>query len=157
MGLYVLVVVDEHHSLRKKRPRNVMKKSIVWEHFTKDLNSPEDFPVAHCNYGGVEYKCHKKNNGTSNMLYHVKACQKYKSLKAKQDSFQSKFTFESGQSQSDGGSCKNLMIAKYSEKLIRETLCEMIIVDGMSFSTVERMGLKKLFRVIDLSFLLAIQ
>jgi hypothetical protein len=33
----------------------------------------------------------------------------------------------------------------------------MIIVDGMSFSTVERMGLKKLFKVIDLSFLLAIQ
>jgi hypothetical protein len=89
--------------------------------------------MAHCNYGGVKYKCHGINNGTSYMLYHVKACQKYKSLKAKQYSFQSKFTFEFGQSQSDGGSCKNLMIAKYSEKLIRETLCEMIIVDECLF------------------------
>jgi hypothetical protein len=29
------------------------------------------------------------------------------------------------------------MIAKYSEKTIRETLCEMIIVDEMPFSTIE--------------------
>jgi hypothetical protein len=105
--------------------------------------------VAHCNYGGVESKRHGKNNSTSNMLYHVKACQKYKSLKAKQENFQSKFTFEFGQSQSDGGSCKNLMIAKYSEKIFRETLCKMIIVDEMFFLTVERMGFKKLFSVIE--------
>jgi hypothetical protein len=61
--------------LREKRPRNVKKKSIVWEHFTKDLNSPEYFLVAHCNYCGVKYKCHGKNKGISNMLYHVQACQ----------------------------------------------------------------------------------
>jgi hypothetical protein len=41
------------------------------------------------------------------------------------------------------------MIAKYSEKLIREKLCEMVIVDEISFSTVEMMGFKKLFRVIE--------
>jgi hypothetical protein len=50
------------------------------------------------NYCGVEYKCKGKNNGTSNMLYHVKANVKYKSLKAKQDSSQSKLTFGVGQS-----------------------------------------------------------
>jgi hypothetical protein len=42
------------------------------------------------------------------------------------------------------------VLYKYSEKLIRETLCEMIIVDEMSFLTVEKMGFKKLFRVIEL-------
>jgi hypothetical protein len=53
------------------------------------------------------------------------------------------------QSQSDGSSCKNLMITKYSEKIIRETLCEMIIVDKMPFLTVDRMGFKKLCKVLE--------
>jgi hypothetical protein len=85
------------------------------------------------------------------MLYHFKICQKYKSLKAKQDSSQSKFTFASGQTQG-GGSSKNLMIAKYSEKLIRDTLSEMIIVDEMPFFDCGEMGFKKLFRVIEPRF-----
>jgi hypothetical protein len=89
--------------------------------------------VAHCNYCGTPYKCHPKINGTSSMLYHVNSCQKYKSLKSKQDRSQSKFTF--GARQSGGGN--NLMIAKYSEKVIREALCEMIIIDEMHFMTVE--------------------
>jgi len=70
------------------------------------------------------------------MLYHVNSCQKYKSLKSKQDRSQSKFAFEAGQ----GSSGNNLMIAKYSEKVIREALCEMIIVDEMPFMTVEGKG-----------------
>jgi len=60
---------------KNKRKRNVRKKSIVWQHFTKDLECPADKPVARCNYCGVEYKCHGKSNATSNMLYHIKACQ----------------------------------------------------------------------------------
>jgi hypothetical protein len=108
--------------------------------------------VAHCNYCGLEYKCHGKNNSTSNMLYHVKACQQYKNILANQDISQSKFTFECVQSQSDGGSCKNLMITKYSEKIIRETLCEMIIVNEMSFSSTDRMGFKKLCKVLEPRF-----
>jgi len=109
---------------KNKRKRNGRKKSMVWQHFTKDLESPADKPVAHCNYCGADYKCHGKSNGTSNMLYHIKACQQYKALLANQDVSQSKFTFESVPSEGDGGtsSCKNLMIAKYSEKIIRETL-----------------------------------
>jgi hypothetical protein len=108
--------------------------------------------VAHCNYCGLEYKCHGKNNDTSNILYHVKACQQNKNLLANRDTSRSKFTFECVQIQSDGGSCKNLMIAKYSAKIIRETLCEMIIVDEMSFSTVDRMWFKKLLKVLEPRF-----
>jgi hypothetical protein len=54
-------------------------------------------------------------------------------------------------SEGDGGtsSCENLMIAKYSEKIIKETLCEMIIVDEMPFSTMDKMGFKKLFKVLE--------
>jgi hypothetical protein len=141
---------------KNKRKRNVRKKSIVWQHFTKDLESPADKPVAHCNYCGVEYKCHRKRNDTSNMLYHIKACQQYNALLTNQDVSQSKFTFESvpSEGEGDGGtnSCKNLMIAKYSEKIIRETLCEMIIVDEMPFSTVDRMRFKKLFKVLEPRF-----
>jgi hypothetical protein len=118
-----MVVVDDHHSLGKKR--NVTNKSATWDHFTRDKSTHDDDPIAHCNYCGTPYKCHPKNNGTSSMLYHVNSCQKYKSLKAKQDRSQSKFTFGAGQ----GGSGNNLMIAKYSKKVIREALCEMIIVD----------------------------
>jgi hypothetical protein len=107
--------------------------------------------VAHCNYCGASCNCHAKNYGTCNMLYHFRTCQKYKSLKARQDSSQTKFTFASRQTQCVGSS-KNLMISKYTEKLIRDTLCEIIIVDEMHFSTVERMWFKKMFRVLEPRF-----
>jgi hypothetical protein len=74
----------------------VAKPSIVWEHFTIDLNSPGENPVAHCNYCESPYMCRAKNYGTSNMLYHVKTCQKYRSLNSNQDSSQTKFTFAFG-------------------------------------------------------------
>jgi hypothetical protein len=82
------------------------------------------------------------------MLYHVNSCQKYKSLKSKQDRSQSKFTFGAGQ----GSNGNNLMIAKYSEKVIREALCEMIIIDEMPFMTVEGKGFQKLLRVLEPRF-----
>jgi hypothetical protein len=52
------------------------------------------------------------------MLYHMTACQKYKSLQAKQDRSQSKFTFGTKQD----GTGNNLIIAKYFEKVIRKKL-----------------------------------
>ena len=88
------------------------------------------------------------------MLYHFKNCQKYKSLKAREDSSESKFTFMAGESQSGGVSGNNLIVAKYSEKCIRETLCEMIIVDEFLFLVVEEKGVKKMFRVLELRFTL---
>jgi hypothetical protein len=69
-------------SLPRKK-RNVSNKSTAWDHFTRDKSTPDDDPVAHCNYCGTPYKCHLKINGTSSMLYHVNSCQKYKSLKSK--------------------------------------------------------------------------
>jgi len=44
------------------------------------------------------------------------------------------------------------MIAKYSKKLIRDILCEMIIFDEIPFSTMERMGFSKLFSVLEPRF-----
>jgi hypothetical protein len=131
-----------------RKKRNVSNKSAAWDHFTRDKSTPDDDPVAHCNYCGTSYKCHPKINGTSSMLYHVNSCQKYKSLKSKQDRSQSKFTFGAGQV----GSGNNFMIAKYSEKVIREALCEMIIIDEMSFMTVEGNGFQKLLRVLEPRF-----
>jgi hypothetical protein len=125
-----------------------MNKSTAWDHFTRDKNTLDNDLVAHCNYYGASYKCHPKNNGTSSMLYHVSSCQKYKSLKAKQDRSQSKFTFEAKQD----GSGNNLMIASYSEKAIRETLCEMIIVDEMPFMTVEGKGCQKFVKALEPRF-----
>jgi hypothetical protein len=74
----------------------------------------------------------------------------YKSLKARADSSQFKFTFLAGESQSGGGSgsSNSLLIAKYCEKTIRKTLCEMIIVEKFPFSFVEKNGVKKMFRVL---------
>jgi hypothetical protein len=124
--LVVLVVVDDHHSLGKK---NILNKSAAWDHFTRDKSTLDNDHVRHCNYCGTPYKCHPKINGTSSILYHANSCQKYKSLKSKQDRSQSKFIF--GALQSGGGN--NLMIAKYSEKVIKEALCKMINVDEMPF------------------------
>ena len=83
------------------------------------------------------------------MLYHVRNCQKYKSLKAKEDSSQSKFTFMARESQSVGGSGNNLIVVKYFEKLIKKTLCEMIIIDEFLFLVVKKMGVKKMFRAFE--------
>jgi hypothetical protein len=47
------------------------------------------------------------------------------------------------------GGDNNLMIAKYSEKVIREALCEMIIVDEMPFMIVEGKGFQKQIRVLE--------
>jgi hypothetical protein len=58
------------------KKRNVSNKSSAWDHFTRDKSTPDDDPVAHCNYCGTPYKCHSKNNGTSSMLYHVNSYQK---------------------------------------------------------------------------------
>jgi hypothetical protein len=44
------------------------------------------------------------------------------------------------------------MIAKYYEKVIRETLYEMIIVDEMPFMIVEGKGFQKLFKVLEPRF-----
>jgi hypothetical protein len=41
------------------------------------------------------------------------------------------------------------MIAKYSDKVIREALCEMIIIDEMPFMTVEGKRFQKLLRVLE--------
>jgi hypothetical protein len=76
-----------------RKKRNVTNKSATWDHFIKDKSTHDNDYAAHCNYCGASYKCYPKNNGTSSMLYHVTACQKYKSLQAKQDRNQSKFTF----------------------------------------------------------------
>jgi hypothetical protein len=133
---------------KKKKKRNVSNKSAAWDHFTRDKSIHDYDPIAYCNYCGTPYKCHPKNNGTSSMLYHVNSCQKYKSLKSKQDRSQSKFTFGAEQ----GSNGNNLMIAKYSEKVIREALCEMIIIDEMPFITVEEKGFQKFFRVLEPRF-----
>jgi hypothetical protein len=94
-----------------KRAKTVSKPSAAWEHFTRDETSSQDEPMAHCNYCGTGYKCHPKVNGTSSMLYHVGNCAQYKSLKARQDKSQTKFTFEA-----KSGEGNALMIAKYDEK-----------------------------------------
>jgi hypothetical protein len=61
------------------------------------------------------------------------------------------------ESQSVGGSDSdsNLIVAKHSEKLIRETLCKMIIIDEFLFLVVENMGVKKMFRVLEPRFKLS--
>jgi hypothetical protein len=46
------------------------------------------------------------------------------------------------------------LVAKYCEKTIRETLCEMIIVEEFSFSFVEKNGVKKMFRILEPCFTL---
>jgi hypothetical protein len=46
------------------------------------------------------------------------------------------------------------LVVKYCEKTIRETLCEMIIVEEFPFSFVEKNGVKKMFRVLKPRFTL---
>jgi hypothetical protein len=130
-----------------KRAKTVSKPSAAWEHFTRDETSSQDEPMAHCNYCGTGYKCHPKVNGTSSMLYHVGNCAQYKSLKARQDKSQTKFTFEAKSGESNA-----LMIAKYDEKKIRSALTEMIIEDELPFLFVDGNGFKKFMRVVEPRF-----
>jgi hypothetical protein len=130
-----------------KRAKSVSKPSAAWEHFTRDETSSQDEPMAHCNYCGTGYKCHPKLNGTSSMLYHVGNCAQYKSLKARQDKSQTKFTFEA-----KSGEGNALMIAKYDEKKIRNALTEMIIEDELPFLFVDGNGFKKFMRIVEPRF-----
>jgi hypothetical protein len=61
-----------------------------------------------------------------------------------------------GESQSGGASSSgnSLLVAKYSEKTIRETFCEIIIVEEFPFSFVGKSGVKKMFRVLKPRFTL---
>jgi hypothetical protein len=134
---------------RSKKPKNVAKPSAAWDHFTRDESSSPDEPMAHCNYCGAGYNCHPKYNGTSSLLYHVRTCAKYRSIKAKQDKGQTKFTF--GAKSGEGGS-NSLLIAKYDEKKIRNALTEMIIEDEMPFIAVEGRGFQKFMSIVEPRF-----
>ena len=49
------------------------KPSLVWKHFTKDIN-PKVNKCA-CNYCGQQFACDSRFNGTTHLNYHVaKSC-----------------------------------------------------------------------------------
>lgn len=95
-------------------------------------------------------KCHSKTQGTLSLLNHLKRCGKYNRLKTKADKGQSFLSFEVSKSADD--SEKNMRLAKYTEKKIRQALARMIVIDELPFLIVEDQGFKDFVRVIELRF-----
>jgi hypothetical protein len=124
------------------KSKKVETTSSVWEHFTKLQEGDPKDPKSKCNYCGGLFSCHR-SHGTSSMLQHIrKSCKK---KFGRFDKSQSKLSFEAKREGQvgvggGGGSCGNLVIAKYNAQKIRLAISKMIIVDELPFKFVEGDG-----------------
>ena len=132
------------NALPPKRPKK--KKSELWDHFSMMGDCDPNNPRATCNYCGKDYGCCGKRDGTSNLwnhLYNQCPMSPYKVVDKKQKTlcFLKK---EEGQSA--------LKAVGFSEKIARNALAKMIIVDELPFRHVEKEGFKFFVEVLEPRF-----
>ena len=103
------------------------------QHFIKLVGFDPNNPRFECKYCKNQYKCHVKKNGTLCLLQHLKVCKNWhfpRDDKQKTLSFQAKREGESGSNV--------LMVANYSEEMIRLAWARMIVINELPFKFVER-------------------
>lgn len=138
-----------------KRRRN-MPVSIVWEHFERLKGDPNE-PYARCKYCGATYACHSKRNGTGTMKNHLENCKKYP-YSRKRDSSQKTLAFKPKEEafgdgppqlvcehkeETVGNDPSQLVCESFNLQSCRQTLVEMLIMDGLPFKFVESKGFKR--------------
>jgi len=109
------------------------KASKVWEHYTKLENDTK----CKCNYCSKVYAYHSRFIGTRTLWNHLAACTAYADRKV--DLKQKTLVFEDNTT--GGGS--NLVAISCSKEDIRKACIEMIIIDELPFSFVEKEGFRK--------------
>ena len=118
--------------------------SIIWQHFIKLAGLDPKKPRFECKYCKNQYNCHGKTNSTSGMLQRMKVCKEWhfpRDDKHKILSFQAKRERESGSNV--------LVVANYSEEMIRLALARMIIIDELPFKFVEWQGFQEFMKIVE--------
>ncbi|XP_075084942.1 uncharacterized protein LOC142168182 [Nicotiana tabacum] len=111
-----------------KKRKAIEPRSEVWKYFDK-------FEV-----NGVG----KARNGTTGLINYLTGCKEYPPNIDK-DNTQTKINFQS--CQKDGGS-----LWKFNQEVVRRALIEMIVIDELPFSFVEKEGFMKFMRITQLLF-----
>ena len=101
-------------------------------------------PRFECKYCKNQYNCHGKTNSTSGMLQRMNVCKEWyfpRDDKHKILSFQAKRERESGSNV--------LVVANYSEEMIRLALARMIIIDELPFKFVEWQDFQEFMKIVE--------
>ncbi|XP_060212248.1 zinc finger BED domain-containing protein DAYSLEEPER-like [Lycium barbarum] len=127
--------LDTEPQVTKKR-KNMKSRSDVWEHFDKVIVN--GIVKAKCRHCKNLYAANTSVNGTTGLRQHIALrCIPYKA-KSK-TSTQKKINFASTDEHEPRW--------EFDQQLIRRALVEMIIIDELPFSFVEKEGFKKFMQV----------
>ena len=127
--------------LNKKR-KDTDTRSAAWKHYEKIFNEQGKLVNARCIYCAKIVAADPRINGTSSIRHHMLVCMKNPCPK---DTRQSLLTLQPAvHSESDVGV---LGTWKFDQDAIRHALCNMVIVDELSFKFVEGEGFKNFISV----------
>ncbi|KAL2902339.1 Zinc finger BED domain-containing protein RICESLEEPER 3 [Bienertia sinuspersici] len=129
-------------------PRQRQKKSIYWNHYYVDEDTPN---VAKCKYCGAVIGCESKK-GTSPLKNHIERCKKYQ---PNLDKKQKLIEFEPKIIKKEDGTteCVNVpMCWEFDQELARRALAKMVIVDDLPFMFVEREGFRSFCKSLNQRF-----
>ncbi|XP_033513860.2 zinc finger BED domain-containing protein RICESLEEPER 4-like [Nicotiana tomentosiformis] len=123
------------------RKRKVMQpRSDAWNHFDK-YDDPSGAKIAKCKYCEKTYAATTKGNGTTSMNNHLT---KYLKIPRKMENSQTKLSFLPASNEANEGV---LTTWKFDQAHSRRALAQMIILDELPFSFVEKEGFKKFIGV----------
>ncbi|KAK2450692.1 zinc finger BED domain-containing protein RICESLEEPER [Trifolium repens] len=117
----------------KRKP--IRKPSIVWKHFDRIKDK------AKCKYCGKQYAANSSSHGTSNMIKHLKVCQKNPNRKV--DKRQK--TIAIGKESEDDPNSFSLKLVDFNQERTRMALAKMVIIDELPFKYVENEGFEFVF------------
>ncbi|XP_070055378.1 zinc finger BED domain-containing protein RICESLEEPER 4-like [Nicotiana tomentosiformis] len=124
-------------TVRKQRK----KRSPAWDHFDQIIDSERNKKGV-CKHCKREYFSNTKGNGTKSLLTHMANC---KNISLDVVTSQSKLAFQPVM----WGNKGDIVVVprKFDQEQCRKALCRMVIVDGLSFSFVEKEGFMNFMKV----------
>jgi len=144
-----IIKVNNFKSLHLGKEMLMIKKSQIWDHFTK-LDGDPITPRAECNYCGKDYACHTIINGISNRWSHLKVCRKFPFVVDKKQKI---LVLEPNKVGGELGdrSVGTLKAIDYDYDECRKALVKMVIIDE-PFNFVEGKGFRLFSRTLQPRF-----
>lgn len=135
-------IIDETEGNFEKRAFKKGRGTVAgyWAGYEKYLDA-DNKRRARCLYCGKTYASDSSKNGTKNVKNHFSACKKNPANMEKGNQSQIIFEHTSG----DIGSSMSMKNWSYDGNVVREAIVEMVIKDEMSFTCVEKDGLRNAF------------
>lgn len=125
---------DDQVSIRRKP---MQPRSLAWPHFEKFLE--DGITKAKCKYCSKVLKAASRN-GTTGLSNYLKICPKNPNKADTSKSSQTYLNFSVQGEKGDGA------VWSFDQEVSRRSLVEMLIIDELSFSFVEKEGFKKFMR-----------